>query len=436
MLIHHLPQIISNLKFDKINQIQEETIKAYNMHDNVQLIAPTGSGKTVAFLLASLQHIKEKEGVQVLILAPTRELVLQIESVAKEMKLPFKTNACYGGHPFSVERKNFSNPPTLLIGTPGRIEDHLNRETFNADHINQVIFDEFDKSLEFGFSKQMEAIMYQLKQVKRIILVSATNSIEIPDYIPFNNAKVIESTEKIESRLTLKKHVVKKDEKLEGLRNLLNQLGTDQNAIAFVNHRETCDRIADHLDDFGITYSVFHGGMEQVHRELALTKFRNGSSQVLLATDIAARGIDVPELNMVIHYQLPPQESTFIHRNGRTARVEETGTSVLLMTKEDYLPDYIDEKPEDIRLRYDVEIMPPTFDTLYIGKGKKDKINKMDIVGFCYSFDFMEKGDVGMIEVKDFCAYVAIKRTKMDKLIKSSRKKKIKNKTAKIQLAR
>ena len=282
----------------------------------------------------------------------------------------------------------------------------------------------------------MEGIMSHLRQVQRIILVSATNSIDIPDYIPFDNAKVIESTEKVESRLTLKKHVVKKDEKLEGLRNLINQLGTDQNAIAFVNHRETCERIADHLDDFGITYSVFHGGMEQVHRELALTKFRNGSSQVLLATDIAARGIDVPELNMVIHYQLPPQESTFIHRNGRTARVEETGTSVLLLTQEDYLPDYIEEKPEQIRLRYDVEIMPPTFDTLYIGKGKKDKINKMDIVGFCYSFDFMDKGDVGMIEVKDFCAYVAIKRTKMDKLIKSARKKKIKNKTAKIQLAR
>lgn len=436
MLIHHLPQIISNLKFEQLNQIQEQTIQAYNMHDNVQLIAPTGSGKTVAFLLAALQHIKEKEGVQVLILAPTRELVLQLESVAKEMKLPFKTNACYGGHPFSVERKNFSNPPTLLIGTPGRIEDHLKRETFNPDHINHVIFDEFDKSLEFGFSKQMEGIMSHLRQVQRIILVSATNSIEIPDYIPFLNPKVIESTAKIESRLTLKKHVVKKDEKLEGLRNLINQLGTDQNAIAFVNHRETCERIGEHLDDFGITYSVFHGGMEQVHRELALTKFRNGSSQVLLATDIAARGIDVPALNMVIHYQLPPQESTFIHRNGRTARVEETGTSILLMTENDYLPDYIEEKPEQIRLRYDVEILPPTFDTLYIGKGKKDKINKMDIVGFCYSFDFMEKGDVGMIEVKDFCAYVAIKRTKMDKLIKSSRKKKIKNKTAKIQLAR
>ena len=184
----NIPEIVNNLGFEQLNKMQNYTIEASNKNANLLLLAPTGSGKTVAYLLSLLTEIKPKDGVQVLILAPTRELVLQIESVIKQMKLPFKTNACYGGHAFSIERQNFTVPPTILVGTPGRIEDHLRRNTFNPSTISQLVFDEFDKSLEFGFSEQMESIVKQVPYIESQILVSATRSIDVPEYIKFSSA--------------------------------------------------------------------------------------------------------------------------------------------------------------------------------------------------------------------------------------------------------
>ncbi len=430
-------EILINLGFEHLNKMQKSTIKASEKNANLLLLAPTGSGKTLAYLLSTLSKIGNKPGVQALILAPTRELVLQIESVLKQMKLPFKVNASYGGHEFSIERKNFSSPPTILVGTPGRIQDHLHRRTFNPKDISQLVFDEFDKSLEYGFSSQMEYIVNQMHNVKSQILVSASQSIKIPEYINFHEPHTINFSEEIEGSLSLRQIIVPKDEKPEGLLDILGRLNHGENAIVFFNHRDACERISEHLDFLGLAYSMFHGGLKQDQRELQLTKFRNGSTQVLIATDIAARGIDIPELDYVIHYQIPLQENSFFHRNGRTARMKASGTSILIRTTLDKLPDYLLEEPKLFEIKKDKQrIQKPDWITFYIAKGKKDKINKIDLVGFFLQHDFMSKDDLGLIEVKDYSAYIAVKRDKSRMLLDASRNLKIKNKATKIALAK
>ncbi|GAB3661625.1 DEAD/DEAH box helicase [Echinicola sediminis] len=429
--------ILKHLGFEQLNDLQKTTLAAAKTNSKILLLAPTGSGKTLAYLLSVLSKLdQDKEGVQALILAPTRELVLQIESVLKQMKLPVKVNACYGGHLFSIERKNFSVPPTILVGTPGRIKDHMERGTFNPETITQVVFDEFDKALELGFTGQMSYITGQLYQVKEKLLVSATNGIEIPYYLDFDEHHVVEYEGYSSPDIKIRKLTMPKGKKLEGLLKILKNLVVGQNAIVFANFRDDCDRIAEFLEQHGIFYSRFRGGLEQDERESQLTKFRNGSAQVLIATDIASRGLDIPDLDFVIHFQIPPHENTFIHRNGRTARMKASGTSVLLMTESDHLPEYLAHPPEELELDQPVETVKPAFATLHINKGKKHKVNKIDLVGFFLQFDFLGKEDLGLIEVKDFFSYVAISREKYREAIEASKHQKIKRKAIKVTLAK
>ncbi|WP_186755914.1 DEAD/DEAH box helicase [Echinicola salinicaeni] len=428
--------ILENLGISALNEMQVATLEASKKHQNVMLLAPTGSGKTLAYLLSILPKLQQKEGVQALILAPTRELVLQIESVLKQMKLPVKVNACYGGHLFSIERKNFSVPPTILVGTPGRIKDHLERGTFDPENITELVFDEFDKSLELGFTGQMRYITGQLYQVRNKILVSATNAIDLPYYLDFDEHFTVEAEIEKKPDITVKQLITPKGEKLEGLLKLIRSLKAGQNVIIFANHRDACDRIGEFLDQYQVIYALFRGGLEQDERESQLTKFRNGSAQVLIATDIASRGIDIPDLDYVVHFQIPPQETTFVHRNGRTARMKSTGTSVLLMSETDYLPKYLGYKPEQLLLEEGGKSAEPAFATLHINKGKKHKVNKIDLVGFFLQFDFLSKEDLGLIEVKDFFSYVAVSREKYKQAIEASKNQKIKRKAIKVTLAK
>lgn len=424
-------EILKNLGFTSLNKIQKASQATKN---NLMLHAPTGSGKTLAYLLSALPGLKNSNTVQVLILAPTRELVLQIESVIKQMKLGIKVNACYGGHPFSTERKNLSVPPAVMVGTPGRVKDHIERETFETKNITQLIFDEFDKSLEFGFTKEMKFITEHLRNVKRKILVSATKAIEVPEYLDFKNPRIIEGEEKDTPTLQLQKVIFPKEEKLTGLISVLHQLRERQNAIVFANHRDACDRISEQLDEQKIDYALFHGGLEQEQREFELTKFRNGSTQVLIATDIAARGIDIPDLDYVIHYQIPYKEDSFVHRNGRTARMKASGTSIIILAEGDYIPEYIKEDPLLFEIKEGTSINKPHYKTLHLNKGRKDKINKIDLVGFFLQFDFMNKEDLGLIEVKDHDSFIAIKSKKARLVANSSDGKRIKKKLARVSV--
>ena len=435
----HSTNLLLNLGIEKRNEMQEVAESAILKEANVLLLSPTGSGKTLAFLLPIFQLLDENiKTVQCLILVPSRELGLQIEQVWKKMGTNFKVNVCYGGHSIDTEIKNLSNPPALLIGTPGRIADHIDRQTFQFETIVTLVLDEFDKSLQLGFHEQMSFIIAKLTKINKRILVSATSAIEIPKYTRVSNPTILDfiEHEAENSNLSTKLIVSKEKDKINTLFNLLCSLKS-QTAIIFCNHREAAERISDSLNDKGIYATYYHGGMDQEERERALIQFRNGSISYLITTDLAARGLDIPEMNHVIHYHLPSKEEEYTHRNGRTARMLATGTAYLIIHESEKKLDYIDYKLPVVNVDSCTTLpKPPQYQTIYISGGKKNKLNKIDIVGFFFSKGQLEKTDLGLIEVKDFISFAAVKATKVKNLLHLIKEEKMKGKKFKIEVAR
>ncbi|MCK5824579.1 MAG: DEAD/DEAH box helicase [Ichthyobacteriaceae bacterium] len=431
--------ILNKLGIEALNEMQTSVLNTFDKEDNMVVLSPTGSGKTLGFLLPILHNLnKDITAVQAIVLAPSRELALQIESVFKSMGTGFKSNCLYGGHSFSIERKSLVHPPAIIIGTPGRIADHLDKETFDASEITTIVLDEFDKALEFGFHDDMKFIIEKLPAINKRILTSATKTDEIPAFTGIVDSvelNYLQQGKQIKG-LSLKKVISEEKDKLPALFDLLCDLG-NESILVFCNHREAVERVNEYLNKNGITSTFFHGGMEQMDRERTLTKFRNGSSKILVTSDLASRGLDIPEIKHIIHYHLPSKEDAFTHRNGRTARMKAEGAAYIILSKEENQPDYVSQSIETYYIPRDISLpTKPEWATLFIGKGKKDKINKIDIVGFLSKIGELEKGDIGLIEVKDFFAYVAINESKINKLLKLVDGKKIKNKKAKIEIAR
>jgi ATP-dependent RNA helicase DeaD len=436
---HHSNNILLNLGIESLNEMQIAAQEAIINDPNILLLSPTGSGKTLAFLLPIFELLDtEIKEVQCLILTPSRELALQIEQVWKKMGTAFKVNVCYGGHSIDTEIKNLSNPPAVLIGTPGRIADHLERNTFSVASIKTLVLDEFDKSLQLGFHEEMSFIMQQLTKVNKRVLVSATSNIEIPKYTRVTQPSVLdfipEETEN--QQLSTLMVVSKEKDKINTLFQLICSLKSES-ALIFCNHRDAAERISDTLNEKGIYATYYHGGMDQDERERALIQFRNGSVTYLVTTDLAARGLDIPEMKHVIHYHLPSKEEEFTHRNGRTARMLASGTAYILVHESEKKLDYIDYGMKVLPVDGATTLpKPPQFQTIYISGGKKNKLNKIDIVGFFSQKGKLEKGDLGLIEVKDFISFAAVKSKKVPDLLRLIRDEKMKGKKYKIEVAR
>lgn len=430
-------KVLENLKIASLNEMQQASVGAWKKGGDMVLLAPTGSGKTVGFLLPVLNNLKSGvKGVQALVLVPSRELALQIETVFRQMATGFKVNCCYGGHPVRTERNNMEQPPAVLIGTPGRIAYHLRHENFDESTISTLVLDEFDKALEFGFQEDMSYIIHKLLSLKQRLLTSATTMEEIPDFTGVSNPVEINFLEdvKVVPDLKLKKVLTTAEDKLDTLLKLICKIG-DNNTLIFCNHRETVDRISDLLIDKDLAHDIFHGGMEQDERERALLKFRNGSIKILITTDLASRGLDIPEVQCIIHYQLPYTEDAFLHRNGRTARMNAKGTAYLIIADDEKYP-FLKTEIETESLKGNF-VLPAdsVWQTLYIAAGKKDKVNKIDIVGLLLKKGGLQKEDVGLIEVKDQSSYVAVKRSMINRILKSLVNEKIKGKKVKIEIA-
>jgi ATP-independent RNA helicase DbpA len=431
--------ILSHFNITELNEMQKATSEAIPKANDVILVSPTGSGKTLAFLLPVLQLLEtDKVGVQVLILVPSRELSIQIEQVFKQMSTPFKINCCYGGHSVRIEENNFQNPPAVLVGTPGRIAHHLRRKNLLVDNTHTLILDEFDKSLEFGFKDEMEFIIEQCNHLRKRILTSATSLKDIPAFVGLKNSVELNYTtehKELKSSLIIKSVKVEGDDKLEALMLLLGKINA-KSTIVFCNHREAVNRISEQLSIYKVDHGFYHGGLEQIDREKTLIKLRNGSINLLITTDLAARGLDIPEIDAVIHYQFPATEDVMIHRNGRTARMNAQGTAYFLLDLEDHLPKFLDIVPIEETLPKQLILPAPCeWKTLYIGAGKKDKINKMDIVGMLLQKGHLQKDELGKIEVLDHSAYVAVKSSKIQKTLQLIKEEKIKNKKIKMEIS-
>ncbi len=428
------------LGVSELNEMQKATAKAFISDSDIVLLSPTGSGKTLAFLLPIIEILTNDKVIQVVIIVPSRELALQIELVFKQLQTGFKVSCCYGGHAIQTEINNLTETPSLLIGTPGRLDDLLKRNVLDLSQATTIVLDEFDKSLELGFKEEMTFIIRKLKRLKKRVLTSATSLDKIPEFVGIQSPQFLSflSSKEINSNFELKKVVLNKDihDKLHPLLLLISQLRR-QAILVFFNHREAVNRASEFLSQKQVVHAVFHGDLKQDEREKTLAKFRNGSTHIVLATDLAARGLDIPEIEAVIHYHLPTTIDAFIHRNGRTARMNATGTAYLLIPKDVKIPKFIPTDITEMLLPTSLsEIEPPIWETLYISKGKKDKISKGDIAGFLFQIGKLQKEELGLIEIKDFHAFAAIKRDKIKTLLKTIENQKIKNQKPKFEIAR
>ena len=425
--------ILEKLGIESLNAMQEEAQLVISSNQEVVLLSPTGTGKTLAFLLPVLAELNpELEEVQALILVPSRELAIQIEQVARDMGSGFKVNAVYGGRSGSKDKIDLKHSPALLIGTPGRIADHIRRDNISTDFVKTLVLDEFDKSLEVGFEAEMREIVESLSFLKKKILTSATQKTAIPDFVGLRNPKKINFLGEASNQLEVKIVEATRKDKLDTLLQLLKQVGSG-NGIIFCNFKDTIQFVSDFLNDWDVSHGCFYGGLEQVDRERALIKFRNGTHRLLIATDLAARGIDVPEMDFIIHYQLPLKKDEFTHRNGRTARMNSNGTAYVLKHREERTADFL-RGYETLELKSGGKIEPAKWSTLYVTGGRKDKISKGDVAGLFFKQGGLNKDELGNIELKQDCVFVAVPALKAENLANELNNVRLKKKKVRITL--
>ncbi len=420
----------------EMNAMQNEAYDAIlHSRNDVVVLSPTGSGKTLAYLMPLVQLVDaESDEVQAVVITPGRELALQSAEVLKSMGSGLRGMACYGGRPTMDEHRVLRQvKPQIIFGTPGRLNDHLEKGNILADDIKYLVIDEFDKCLEMGFQDEMSALIDKLPNIDRHFLLSATEAEEIPHFLrrdkkaKVTNISYLDSEEQVPDRIGIYQVNSPEKDKLESLKQLLLSLG-DQSTIVFLNYRQSVERVDDFLRQQGFATSAFHGGLEQQEREDALYKFSNGSANVFVSTDLGSRGLDIPDIDNIIHYHIPETEDNYIHRVGRTARWDKQGRAFFLLSPGEHLPEYVDSEVRIYEIP-DTTGMKPSeakMATVYIGKGKKDKISKGDIVGFICKNANLQGKEIGKIDVKDRYSYVAVPRKKLRQVINSCKGVKIK----------
>lgn len=423
-----------------LNAMQQATIETCSHSRDVILLSPTGTGKTLAYLIPLLTRIQPNDtDIQALIIVPTRELAQQVDGIFRNIASGIKITCCYGGHSFRDEARSLESTPSVVIGTPGRLLDHMQRGRLSFEAVHTLILDEFDKSLELGFHNEMRSLIRPLRNIGLRILTSATDLKELPDFIQMPSAArlcYIGNDRKTETNERLTTYVVASPEKdkIETLYQLLCRID-NKPALIFCNQRESVERVASHLKNRQIECSIFHGGLEQPDRERALCRFRNHSVNICVATDLAARGLDITNVGHIIHYHLPLDAEAYTHRNGRTARMEAKGNAYLIIAPHEEQPVYID----DIQyLRLDSEPHQPetpVMETLHFAAGKKEKLSKGDILGFLTQCCGLSASEVGLIEVKDHYSYVAVTRNRTEHILQIARHEKIKGKRIRIDRA-
>ena len=428
-----ISEILAKMHLESLNEMQQAVSGAIlNTEDNLMILSPTGTGKTLAYLLPLCQRLKsEINAVQAIVIVPGRELALQSSSVLKDMSSGLRSCACYGGRATMDEHRTLRQvQPHIIFGTPGRLNDHLDKANVLVDNLRYIVIDEFDKCLEMGFQIEMQNLITRLPQSARQILLSATPAEEMKDQRilnpKFKTLNYISNIKQISDRITVYTVQSPEKDKLNTLRELLLHLG-DAQSIVFLNYRESVERVSGYLQEEGFGVSCFHGGLEQSQREAALYKFSNGSANILVSTDLASRGLDIPNIENIIHYHLPEAEEGYTHRVGRSARWDAKGNSFFILGPGESVPDYVDADVSPfIPLGNKKTIPIPKMSTLYIGKGKREKLSKGDIVGFLCKKANLQGSEIGHIDIKDYYTYVAIPKSKVNQVLTLTNGQKIK----------
>ena len=428
--IKNQAQILQKMGIEKLNEMQIEAISTIQESSEVLLLSPTGTGKTLAFLLPLIETLDPSlNDTQLMILVPARELAIQIEQVIRDMGTGFKVNAVYGGRSGSKEKIELAHSPAILVGTPGRVADHIRRGRITLGAIKSLVIDEFDKALEIGFEKEMKEITSSLFTLNKTILTSATQKQDVPDFMKFKNPVCLNFLNQRSQALEVS-WINSNGNTLDTLYDFLTSLG-EKRGIIFCNLKNTLDGVSDFLQDKSVAHTSFFGGMEQVDRERSLIQFRNESHRVLLATDLAARGIDIPGLDYIIHYEMPQREEEFTHRNGRTARMNANGAAYCIKGKNDRIPEYA-QKIKTETFTTGPAISKNKWETLFISGGRKDKISKGDLAGFLIKQGGLKNEELGVIELKNDCAFVAVWHSKAAMICKELNNQRLKKRKVRI----
>lgn len=427
-----LNDILKKLRIEELNEMQRETYdNVLGSNNDIVILSPTGTGKTLAYMLPLTELIDSNDDkVQAMVIVPGRELALQSDNVLKGMGTDIRSVCCYGGRTAMEEHRTIrQKTPHIIFGTPGRLNDHIDKSNIPPYGIRYLIIDEFDKCLQMGFFDEMSRLIKKLPGVRRRILLSATDSVQIPDFVRMDKTNRIDYQKKdgkVSERVSIYKVSSPTKDKLETLSNLLCSF-EDRSTIVFLNYRDSVERTAEYLRRRGFSVSHFHGGMDQKEREDALYKFSNGSANVFVSTDLASRGLDIPDVDNIIHYHLPQTEDNYIHRVGRTARWEADGQAFFILGPEEHIPEFVKDNIKSIDIPDNGRTpVAAKMSTIYIGKGKKDKLSKGDIVGFLCKKGGLAPSEIGRIDVKDRYTYAAIARDKMKDVLEQTRGEKIK----------
>lgn len=428
---------LQTLGYKEMTAIQAESLPVILEGRDVIAQAKTGSGKTAAFGIGVLSRLNVKEfRVQSLVLCPTRELA---DQVAKELRnlAKFTHNikilTLCGGVAFGPQLGSLRHNAHIIVGTPGRVLKHLRKESLSLKHLNTLVLDEADRMLDMGFIEEIEAVLSFVPIERQTLLFSATYPDEIISLsasIQKDAITVTTTTKELQNKIV--EQFYESEEKLKTLIAIFAQ-HNPKNAIVFCNTKLECDEVAESLQALHVDALALHGDLEQYDRNDVLVQFSNGSCRVLVATDVAARGLDIKELAMVVNYDLPHSVETYTHRIGRTARAGEEGIACTLYSQEELekVEAYKNESREFLHVEgRSIEnfSMPSSFITLVIEGGKKDKLRKGDILGALTSKQELHAEDIGQIDLYERQSYVAIRAKEIDKAYKKLSSERIKAK--------
>lgn len=433
-------EILSNIKerlgIESLNEMQRAMIDSSAEQGDIVLLSPTGSGKTLAFLIPLLKELHHPGGkLQAVIIAPSRELVIQIDGIVRAIASQHKVTCCYGGHSVADERQSLAVVPSIIVSTPGRLLDHINRNHIDVYSTRLLVLDEFDKSLELGFHDEMQRILRRMPNIARRILTSATMIDEFPAFLRLHRERIVNflaDKKELDSRLTVWSVRSDAKDKLQAALSLLQSISPGR-TIIFANHRESAERIHGFLVQKGVSAGLYHGGLDQQEREVAITLFNNGTNLVLVTTDLGARGLDIADVVSIIHYHLPQSREIYTHRNGRTARVAANGNVYVLLAPDEKVPEFITFNDE-LTLDNDntsAELKSQVA-SIHFNAGKKEKISRGDIVGFIANNGGITAQEIGTISLHDHYAIVAVPRAKVDDILSRITRLKIKNKRVRI----
>ena len=421
----------------ELNEMQRQALDAWKSGGgDLVLYSPTGTGKTLAFALCVLQALKPPmQQLQAVILAPSRELVMQTAEILRQLASGYKVTPCYGGHDVADEKASLAVTPDVIVATPGRLLDHQNRGHIDLRGSRLLVLDEMDKSLELGFEDEMRRLLKHMPRLNRRILASATVLYPVPEYVRLHNAttiNVLGQGEQPSERITVHQVMADSKDKLDTLRQLLLTLGGGK-TIVFANYRESVERIHQYLLKNRIDAGIYHGALEQQDREQAVAMLNNGSVTVLVSTDLASRGLDIDTVEHIVHYHLPVSEQAYIHRNGRTARVDATGHAYVITAPDEQLPEWV---AIDGPMALDpAEKMPrASMATLYFQAGKKEKLSRGDIMGFIAGNGGIEASAIGRIDVRDHYSLAAVPRSSAQAVLKNLQNARIKGKKVRISI--